>query len=556
VIARLSCGLIIALVVCHGRVGRAAAPVLDYLNPPGAQRGSTLTITASGKFDPWPVQAWADSPDIQIQPAATAGAFTFKIGENAPTGPHLIRLHNPDGASALRVFMIGQQREITETEPNDDLTKIKTVEALPVTINGILEKPGDIDAFAFHLDAGQCLIASVIGRRFGAPMDPMLHLYDQSGNELAFAHDGFALDPLLVYHARVSGTYIIRISAFAHPPAADVKLTGAKNDIYRLSLTTGPFARTTWPAGIKRGERKTLELLNLCPGNSTIEVDATKTRSDHLFIPIPTAEGRLRVEVGSGPEMTEQDISASTSLLAPFAINGRISSASEEDRFEFTTTKGEKLILFLRAGSLGSPLDALLRLEDSAQKELLRNEDSIGDGDLRVEWTAPADGKYRLIISDLKRQGNKDAIYRLSVEKALPAITATMAAHELKLMAGKSIPLKATITRLNGHTAPVIATLADLPPTLTATSAAITDKGGEITITLTAAAEVKAFSGPIRLMLLGTDPENPFAQTATFDLAKEALQSLIPSTESLWLTVQPLPPATQPSTKPASQPAK
>lgn len=556
-IARVSFVLLIAL----SSTVHAAAPTLDSLYPAGAQRGSTVTVTAGGKFDPWPVQAWADSPEIQITPAAASGTFTFKISDKAPTGPHLVRLHNADGASGFRVFLIGQQREINETEPNDELSKIKTIEALPVTINGVLEKSGDIDAFAFHLDAGQCLIASVVGRRLGAPMDPMLHLYDGSGNELAFAHDGFGLDPLLVHRARSSGTYIIRISAFAHPPAADVKLTGAKNDVYRLSLSIGPFARTTWPAGIKRGDKKTLPLLDLCPdASSTVEVDATGIiNKDHVFVPTSDGEGRLRVELGSGPELMEQDISANTALSAPFAINGRIGSSGEDDRYEFSSSKDQKVILSLRAGSLGSALDALLRLEDASGKELLRNEDSIGDGDLRVEWNPPADGKYRLIISDMKRVGSKEAIYRFSVEKPAPAITATVAASDFKVKAGTSIPIKATVARLNGQNAPLLATLADLPPSLTATASAVGDKGGEITITLTAGSEAKAFSGPIRLLLLGTEPLAPFAQAATFDPTKEpkdTSQSLISSAESLWLTVQPLPPATQPATKPTTAPAK
>ncbi|HEV8379145.1 MAG TPA: PPC domain-containing protein [Tepidisphaeraceae bacterium] len=553
---RLSCALLIALFCA---TAHAAAPVLDYLYPAGGQRGSTITVTAGGKFETWPVQAWADSSEIHIDPASANGTFTFKIGENVQTGPHLIRLHNADGASALRIFMVGQQREMTETEPNDELTKVKTIQALPVTINGVLEKPGDVDAFLIHLDAGQCLVASVIGRRLGAPMDPMLHLFDGAGNELAFAHDGFGLDPLLVYRARLSGNYIIRISGFAFPPAADVKLTGAKSDIYRLSLTTGPFTRATFPAGIRRGEKKPLELLNLClPGEkSTIEVDATKVRptQDHLFIPTSDGEGRLRVEVGGGPEFMEDSVSANTPLSPPFAINGRISS-SGEDRFEFTAKKSEKLILSLRAGTLGSSLDALLRLEDSAQKELLRNDDSIGDGDLRVEWSPPADGKYRAMISDMKRQGSQDAIYRFSVEKAMPSIAATVAGHEFKVMAGKTVAIKANINRLNGHTGGILITGTDLPPAITSSSGAVGDKGGEVTITLSAGADAKAASVPIRLMMLGTDPDSPFARGASFDLTKEAAQQLIPSTESVWLTVQPLPPATQPSTKPATQPAK
>ena len=178
------------------------------------------------------------------------------------------------------------------------------------------------------------------------------------------------------------------------------------------------IARATWPAGIQRGQKKTLELLNLCAlaENSKVEVNATKLRhnQDHLFIPTSDGEGHLRVEVGSGPELLEDTARSSGILSPPFAINGRIGSAGEEDRFEFTARKAEKLILSLRAGTLGSSLDALLRLEDSAQKELLRNDDTVGDGDLRVEWSPPADGIYRSIVTDLKRQGDKNALYRLS----------------------------------------------------------------------------------------------------------------------------------------------
>jgi len=121
-------------------------------------------------------------------------------------------------------------------------------------------------------------------------------------------------------------------------------------------------------------------------------------------------------------------------------------------------------------------------------------------------------------------------------------------------MAGKSVAIKLNVNRLNGHVAGLVAIATDLPPGLSASSAAISDKGGEVTITLSATTDAKAASVPIRLMVLGTDPDNPFALPASYDLAKEAAQQLIPSTESIWLTVQPLPPATQPSTKPATQP--
>jgi len=101
-----------------------------------------------------------------------------------------------------------------------------------------------------------------------------------------------------------------------------------------------------------------------------------------------------------------------------------------------------------------------------------------------------------------ERQGAKDATYA-SREKALPAIAATVAGHEFKVVAGKSAAIKLNVNGLNGHVAGLVAIATDLPPNLSASSAAISDKGGEVTITLSATTEAKAASVPIRLMVLG-----------------------------------------------------
>ena len=155
----------------------------------------------------------------------------------------------------------------------------------------------------------------------------------------------------------------------------------------------------------------------------------------------------------------------------------------------------------------------------------------------------------------MKRQGSNDSVYRLSVEIAQPTVSATLAAHQVILKAGQSIPIKLNVNRLNGHSAPLIATATDLAASITATSAQVSEKCGELIITLSAPTDAKPASLPIRLMLLGTDPDHPFAQPAFYDLSKEATQQLIAATDSIWLTVEPLPPATQPTTKPATQPA-
>jgi hypothetical protein len=532
---------------------------VEYLYPAGGKQATTQPVAAGGKFDTWPAQAWTDSPSLRLKPTTQPGNFIAEIDKDAASGPHLVRLYTPDGPSALRIFMVGDQPEGNESEPNDELGKAQAVAALPVTINGQLEKPGDVDSFAIKLDAGQCVIASVHGRRLGAPMDPMLHLFDSAGTQLAFQHDGMGLDPLLVFRAERAGAYTIRISAFAYPPAADVKLTGAKADVYRLSLTTGSFVRSAWPAGSTRGTKSTIRLIgwNLGDSDRTASRDAdAAVTGDHLFMPVPGGEGRLRLEIGDGPELMESDQDAASSPEPPpppFAWNGRISKPGETDRVRLVVKKGEKVALSIRAAAFGSSLDAVLRVEDAAGKSLAEVDDSGPASDPRLEWTAPADGTFVAVISDRYRHGGPEYVYRLDVRKPAPDVTATLENHEYRLEPGKSSPVKVTVARKEGYSGGLIVAATSLPPGVTGSSAEVPEKGGEVALTLTAAADAKAFAAPFKVLVLSTEQNRPLARPATFALRTEAGQELIDQIDAIWLTVPPPPPATRPATQPAAK---
>lgn len=543
-----------AFAVVATSVADAAAPTLDHIHPSGGQRGTTVNVTADGKFDPWPVKAWTDSAELRFEPAATKGTFSVHIGESVSPGPHLVRLYNGEGASALRVFVVGEQPESVEAEPNDEIPKAQGIERLPLTVNGRLEKPGDVDAFAVRLEAGQCLVASLQGRRLGAPMDPMLHLFDEAGNQVAFAHDGFGLDPLLVHRAVAGGRFVIRVSGFAHPPAADVRLTGGKGNLYRLHLTTGPFARWASPAAIKRGERRSIHLSgwNLTPDGQPArwEADATALNAGQERLPLPLGPNDIPLHldvVNDGAELAEAQADQASVLDAPFGITGRIGTAREEDRYRFAAKKGERFVLGLRGGWVVSHFDPVLRVEDASGKSLARNDDS-GEraGNARLEFSAPHDGTYHAVVSDLNGQGEDDFDYHLSVRKPVPAITAVVAVHELRVAPGSTVALKLNVTRLHGHAADLVAIATALPPGITSSSATVPPKGGEVELTLTAAPDAKPASGPIRLVVLGTDPQSPSVRVAEYDLSKEAGEGVIESTESVWLTVLP-PPTTRPA---------
>lgn len=529
----------------------AVPPVLDSLYPAGARQGATVKITASGKFEAWPVKVWTDSPTIKMEAGEKPGMLTATVAADAPPGPHLIRVYTADGASALRGFVVGEQAETAEVEPNDERERAQPVKELPVTINGQLDKAGDVDSFAVTLKSGQTLVASVQGRRLGSAIDPMLHLVDEEGTQVAFAHDGLGLDPLLVYRAAKTGTYVVRLSAFAFPPAADVRFTGGKDTSYRLSLTTGPFVRAAAPSGVTRGTTATVRPLgwNVEP-DRRLTVDATGARptQDHLLVGVPGGETHLRVELSDGPELLEPATPPATTqpIAPPFAISGTIAAPGEEDRYTLVAKKGERWILTVRAAANNSPLDPVLRIDDSTGKQIAFDDDGNGRAadDPRIDLTAKADGVYRATVADRYHAGGPEFFYRFEMKRPFAEVIGTVDNDAYPLAPGKSVPIKVAVARRFDHATPLVVAAAGLPPGVTATSAEVLPKaGGDVTLTLTAAADAKPYSGPIRILLLSTDPDRAETVQATIDLRKDVDkvggQGFIDRSPDVWLTLSP-----------------
>ena len=525
-----------ALVVLLAAAGASAAPpTVEYLFPAGARQDSTVEVTAGGKIDEWPLRLWADHPGITAEFSKDKGKLSLKVDGAVPPGPHLVRLYGAQGPSAPRVFVVGTGKEAREAEPNDEVSKAQPVDALPVTVNGRLEKSGDVDSYAVKLEAGQWLSAAVMGRRIGSPMDPLIHVYDGNGNQVAFVHDGLGLDPLLVYRAQREGTYVVRVAAFKYPPAADVKLTGEAEDVYRLTLSNAPPPRSALPAGVKRGTKSSVRLFAWDGGETgTRGVDATAAPAEADGVAVDD----LPIALGDGPELVEADVKEP--LSAPAAVTGTLQTPGGQDALRFAAKKGERLNIEVSAAALASPMDAVLRIQDDSGKELAANDDERGQaGDARLEWTAPADGVYRAVVSDLYGNGGTEYVYRVSLTVSAARAVATADADEYRVAPGRSAALKVTVNWQNGYVAGLVAVATGLPAGVTATAADVPEKGGDVTLTLTAAADAKPAAGPIRVMLLGTEPTRPVAWIASCSLRKEASQELIGRTDALWLTVLP-----------------
>ncbi|MCX7826595.1 MAG: alpha/beta hydrolase-fold protein, partial [Verrucomicrobiae bacterium] len=110
---------------------------------------------------------------------------------------------------------------------------------LPVIINGRISKRGEAAVFQFEGRAGQHVVAEVVARRLGSPLDSVLTLTDAAGNRLAFNDDHE--DPgsgLLTHHADsylsctlpTDGKYFVRIT--------DAQRKGGPDYGYRLRISS------------------------------------------------------------------------------------------------------------------------------------------------------------------------------------------------------------------------------------------------------------------------------------------------------------------------------
>jgi len=532
----------------------AEPPKLDYLFPAGGTRGTTITLTLGGELAAWPVSIWSDAPDLVFTPSETKGEVKVQIPDTVPLGAYLIRAYHADGASRPRTFIVDDQSHASEVEPNDDYRKPQKIETTPTLINGRLEKSGDSDSFAINLKAGQWLVAKAESYGIGSPIDPALHVRDANGFRLADAHDTQNLDPLLAFQAPADGTYIVQIDGFAHIPRFDVRLFGSAACVYRLAILTGPYAHYAFPLAVTTGTESDLQLngWNLPEGEGATRnlkwtAPALPTIPSHDFqfasLTTPLAENHPSVFVSAHPQSIESDdnntSATATKLAHPFGVSGHIFPAGDEDWYAITLKKSETVRLKVVSASLGFGLDSVVSVHDASGKSLASGDDATATWDAELVWTAPDDAEYFLRVVDRFAIGAKDFAYYLEVTSPAPRIQATVAASLLRLDVGTTATLKLNVTRLDGYAAPLIATATDLPEGVTSTSAAIPEKGGEVTLILDALPTAKAFNGLFRVLILSTDPAAPQVSIApaSLDVELPVGPQIIPRTDKLWLTV-------------------
>ncbi|MCH9021744.1 MAG: hypothetical protein IID32_03165 [Planctomycetes bacterium] len=556
--------LTLILVTLAGK-GIAAPPVLDALHPPGIRIGTTVQITAEGKAEPWPANIHCSNPDITFKPdPKKKGSFSVTAAKKAKPGPCLVRVHTRDGASKPMIFIVGTLPETTETldkkgnENNDSNTTAQKIHALPVTINGRLIKTDDVDIYRLTLKKGQTLIATLEGYGLRAPMDPYLHLYDPDGALIILGNDnGINLDPMLVHKVTRNGDYTVAVMAYSHPPGSDIRFTGKKNTVYRLTLTTGPWLSYAIPLTVKTTGITPLKLFgyNLPDHKPHIPLDFTNpdANAENVIIRHPSFPNQLILPLTSShPSVLSKD----TEIKIPAAATGQLSQPAETDRIIFTAKKGQKFDIRVSSRSFGFPLDPVLVIQNAKGKQLKRVDDGNvkTDRDAKIVWSAPEDGKFTLLISDLFHKGGPLWFYLLTVSEAKQGFSATTDKSTYTVEGGKTVDVKIKITRLNGHKAPLKIEVGKLPPGVTIIPPKeIPDKNADITVKIKADDTAPAANLGIHFTLKETTGGTPVSQLANFSFLPKIPGGpyLLNDTTNIWLTVKTKP---KPKPKPPAKP--
>ncbi len=193
------------------RLSIGELPYLETIFPLGGRRGTDNTIAVTG----------ANLENVN--------AIQVSIDAETPTGAQTLRVKTPSGlASNPQPFSIGRLVELMESEPNDAAEKANAVNT-PITINGKIDKTGDVDRFSFEIKTPQLLVFEVEALRLSSQLDALLTLYGAENDQvLAVNDDASGTDARIERNFTQVGKYSIAIR--------DLNNQGGSAYSYRLHI--------------------------------------------------------------------------------------------------------------------------------------------------------------------------------------------------------------------------------------------------------------------------------------------------------------------------------
>jgi hypothetical protein len=168
-------------------------PHVDSAYPLGGQRGTEVALQLTGNRLP-----------------ETTATFTLPSDPNAQSCTQSFQMANR-WTNPCR-FEIGDLPELLESADNDDSMHASRF-TIPATLNGRIDRAGDVDYWTFEALAEQKIDFDLRASRLGSPLDPVLFVQDADGKELATNDDfdGKNSDSKLTFSVSKDGQYRVGV---------------------------------------------------------------------------------------------------------------------------------------------------------------------------------------------------------------------------------------------------------------------------------------------------------------------------------------------------------
>lgn len=208
-------------------VGTFSRPTAIF--PAGGQVGQELQVKVLG--DPR-----GELTQTVKLPSDKPGEFRFAVVDenvSAPT-PNILR--------------VSPFPNVLEAEPNDtpEALSAAPLAEVPAALNGIIEKPGDVDCYRFQAKKGDRYKVHALANAFGSQLDPTISILrtgdkqgrvearatDSRPNQLGLPPSGGmnreTLDPIIDFTAPADGEYVLRVE--------DDRGNGGADFVYRVEI--------------------------------------------------------------------------------------------------------------------------------------------------------------------------------------------------------------------------------------------------------------------------------------------------------------------------------
>jgi hypothetical protein len=418
------------LLLCARTASLATDPHLSTITPLGGQRGSEVELTLRGERLADARELIFYSPGLEVlglevpTNQAQVVKARVRIAPDCRLGEQALRLRCASGLSDLRTFWVGPFPSVKDAAPNGDFAQPQAI-PLNVTVEGVVENEA-VHYYRVEARKGQLLCVEVEGMRLGRTFfDPFVAIMDSKRFVLASSDDTALLlqDPACSILAPEDGRYIIQLRESSYGGNGDCH--------YRLHVGSFPRPTGVFPAGGKAGETLVLKFLGAGAGDLSAQVKLPDHPADQFPVFAQaggqTAPSPNWLRVSPFPNVLEtepnddREHATPAATNFPVALNGIIAAAGDVDWYSFSAAKGQVLEMNVYARRLRSPLDSVLSVHDANGAALASNDDSAG-ADSYLRFTAPADGKFFLRVSDHLKKGGPDFFYRVELTPVAPSL--------------------------------------------------------------------------------------------------------------------------------------